>query len=70
MKKKIASFILRVLLLVFFYFLAYEFWLDRSVADTIHVIVTSILAVIIVRAWEFFKKRRAISNKTKKEEEG
>ena len=68
MENKVTSFVLRVLLMAVFYFLAYEYWLDRSVTDTIQVIVTSIIAVIIVRAWEIFKNRRARSNKTKKEE--
>ena len=68
MAKKITSFMFRVLLMAVFYFLAYEYWLDRSVADTIQIIVTTTLVVILMRAWEFFKKRRAVSNKTKKEE--
>lgn len=68
MAKKITSFIFRVLLMAVFYFLAYEHWLDRSVTDTIQIIVITIVVEILMRAWEFFKKRRAVSNKTKKEE--
>lgn len=68
MAKKITSFIFRVLLMAVFYFLAYEYWLDRSVTDTIQIIVITIVVEILMRAWEFFKKRRAVSNKTKKEE--
>lgn len=68
MAKKITSFMFRVLLMAVFYFLAYEYWLDRSVTDTIQIIVITIVVEILMRAWEFFKKRRAVSNKTKKEE--
>lgn len=67
MKKKIISFTLRMLLMAVFYFLAYEFWLDRSMEDTIQVIVTSIVAVMLMRAWEYFKRKRAVA---KKKEEG
>lgn len=69
MKKKITSFTLRVLLMAVFYFLAYEYWLDRSVADTVQIIITTTLVVILMRAWEFFKRRHTNSNKTKTEED-
>lgn len=61
MKKKITSFTLRVLLMAVFYFLVYEYWLDRSVADTVQIIVTTTLVVILMKAWEYFKRKRTVS---------
>lgn len=66
MENKVTSFVLRVLLMAVFYFLAYEYWLDKSLEDTTHIIITSTIAVLLIRAWEFFKKRRSVSNSTQK----
>lgn len=65
MKKKGISFALRIMILVVFYFLAYEYLLDRSVFNTILVIVFSALPTLIPNAWRWFKKRRSTSDATK-----
>lgn len=55
---------LRISILVVFYFLAYEYWLDRSLKDTMVVIVCSMLPTLIENTWRWFKKRSNVSNDT------
>lgn len=64
MKKKVISFMLRVLLMVIFFLFAYEYILDRSVKDTLLVIVCIVLPTLIANTWKWFKKRRDLSGKT------